>query len=395
MIQFALVLHFYQPPTQSLNLTEEILRTCYLPLCDVLLRQPDANVTLNLSGSLLLQTQRIPGHDFADKIKELASLGKVEFLNSPIYHPLSPLTPPEVLERQLIENEKVLHDFCGVNDFVGIFPPELAIDPDTYEQYQKHGKFVLVDESSVNPNFEISQITSNSNVNARALTEIIRSYPYELDALRFTKFITNQITDGTIICTTDAEVFGHHYQERIHFLRNLLTQKEFQFVKLSEIISNAPTLTPVASTWQTTSDDLRANNPYPYWKSPSNDLQEKYFQLAKMASEALAETKPDSLPSHALHSAERHFDQGISSCHPYWLSNLPWWHPDLAEQGANQLIKCIRTVPINSGFKQNAEKFYHEFLMQLWHHHWSGEIEKKYQEYDQIRSDFLSTLPQI
>lgn len=395
MTPLALVLHFYQPPTQSLNLTEEILRSCYLPLCDLLLEKENARLTINLSGSLLLQTQAIPNHNLADKLRRLADSGKIDFLNSPIYHPISPLTPESVLERQLVESEKVLGNFCGIKKFVGIFPPELAISPKTYQLFEHLGGFVLVDESSVNPNFRIDQITTKGIVNCRCLTELIRSYPQELHASKFTSFVQSQVTadHSPLIVTSDAEVFGHHYRERINFLKDLFDQKQFDFLKLSEIISS--NLSPTASTWQTSSEDLENGNPFPFWRSINNPLQKKYYQLAETAFQFLSEADSKSLPSHVLHSAEQHFDQGVSSCHPYWLSNLPWWHPDLAEKGAQQLIKCIRTVPGNSHKKQEAETFYHTFLMELWHHHWSGEVEKKYVEHDQKRVTFLNSLPKI
>lgn len=400
MTNLALVLHFYQPPTQSLNLTEEILRSCYLPLCDLLLEKQNARLTLNISGSLLLQTQAIQGHELSLKFRRLAESGKIDFLTSPIYHPLSPLTPSEVLERQFVENEKVLENFCGIKNFVGIFPPELAIDQKTYDDFKKLSNFVMLDETSTNPHFEMGKINSSKVLaNCRTLTELIRSYPTELYADKFANFVKSQVDDNQapLICVTDAEVFGHHYRERINFLRDLFDQKQFEFVKLSEVI-NSSTQTPSSitpSTWQTTTEDIKNNDPYPFWNNPSNKLQQKYYQLAQRAWDVLSETKTDEVPSHMLHSAEMHFDQGVSSCHPYWLSNLPWWHPDLAEKGAQQLIKSIRTVPTNPMVKQTAEKFYHELLMELWRHHWSGEVEKKYVEHDQKRLKFLSTLPKI
>ncbi len=395
MTQFALVLHFYQPPTQSLNLTEEILRSCYLRLCDLLLETQNARVTINLSGSLLLQTQAITNHDLSHKFRRLAESGKVEFLNSPVYHPISPLTHPDVLERQLKENQKVLENFCGIKNFVGIFPPELAVNEKTVELFGNLSNFVVIDETSFGKPGAFNYKNTKLMVNSRQLTELIRSYPTELQADRFANFA--QSLESPLICTTDAEVFGHHYQERINFLKDLFGQKQFDFVKLSELNpKDAPENSQiVASTWQTTKKDLENNNPFPYWLNKDNEFQKKYYQLADMAYEALKETRSEKIPSHMVHSAEVHFDKGISSCHPYWLSNLPWWHPDLVESGAKELIRCVRTVPMDPQKKQVAEKFYHEFLLSIWHHQWSGEVEKKYQMFDKMRQDLLRDLPQI
>lgn len=407
MTKLALVLHFYQPPTQSINLTAEILKSCYLPLCDLLLQTPNAKATLNLSGSLLIQTQTIPGHDFATKIKRLHSQGKVEFTTSPIYHPISPLTKPDVLRRQLDENKQLLDNFCGVSDFAAIFPPELAVDATTIKELQSYNLPFLVDESSINMDFNIGKIheqavftfeSTKLFVNSRSLTELVRSYPIELNANNFVTFLLkDQVSHSrSLICTTDAEVFGHHYQERINFLRDLFNDTSIEFIKLSDIKdagSNLDTLH--ASTWQTTGANLKANNPYPYWLDPTNDLQKRYYKLAAMTYEAVNEVRFMNVPTHILHTAETRFDQGISSCHPYWLSNIPWWHPDMVEEGARLLVKAVRTVPIENHRKQKIERFYHEFLMDMWHHHWSGEVERKYLDFDKTRLEFLKTLPRI
>lgn len=391
MVQFALVLHFYQPPTQSLNLTEEILRSCYLPLCNLLLAKENARVSLDFSGSLLLQIQRIPEHELSLKIRQLSETGRVDFLNSPIYHPISPLTPLDVLARQLLENKKVLENFCNVTKFAGIFPPELAIDQKTYDLFRQTEKFVLVDETS-GPGLS----------NNRQLTEIIRSYPTELSASKFTDYVSQSLVpspSSPLVCATDAEIFGHHYSERINFLKDLFDQKQFEFVKLSEIAASPQSLEPrtsiKASSWQTSAEDLKNNNPYSYWKSATNSLQQRYYELANLAYQAISKVDGELKASHVLHSAQTHYDQGISSCHPYWLSNLPWWHPDMVEKGAQQLIKAIRTVPIANQEKHQAETFYHQFLMDLWHHQWSGEVEKKYREFDQNRQKSLENLPQL
>src|SRR3989344_8222974 len=94
MPSWALILHFYQPPSQSLTLTELILRSSYLPFLDLLLTHPEIQMTLNISASLLLQLEQIKDHDFFEKIKALGNRGQIEFLNSAIFHPLLPPTPP-------------------------------------------------------------------------------------------------------------------------------------------------------------------------------------------------------------------------------------------------------------------------------------------------------------
>ena len=79
--------------------------------------------------------------------------------------------------------------------------------------------------------------------------------------------------------------------------------------------------------------------------------------------------------------AEDLMDQAYSSCYLYWLSNWPWWHPDLVGTGARNLIKCVRMSNIDNQMKSKAEEAYHLFLNKMWQYHWSGKVEGKYKEW--------------
>jgi hypothetical protein len=93
--------------------------------------------------------------------------------------------------------------------------------------------------------------------------------------------------------------------------------------------------------------------------------------------------------------AREHLDEGWASCHLYWLSNHPWWHPELVERGANNLIRCFRMLPVTYEEKAEAEKNHHEFLEKMWLYHWSGEVEKNYKLYDVEREKMLKELPEL
>ncbi|MCL4398039.1 hypothetical protein M1403_03395 [Patescibacteria group bacterium] len=382
MRALALLLHFYQPPTQSQTITEQVLRSCYLPLADLLLAHPEARFTLNIAV--------FPSPDFTAKIKLLLDRGQVELTNSPIHHPLLPLLAATEIPQLLEANRARIKEVFGYEPGNLIYLPELGVKPEIYQEN------MIIDESSVNSDFNPDKIPPlPKNVSSRAVSELLRSYPNELTGDIFLKFFEAKTApDQTILAVSDAEVFGHHYTERINLLRELLETKKIKFIKASEIpdSGNASRLTldtVRASTWQTSAADLKNNNPYPLWLSPDNPLQNKYDQLAKLAYQLLQKS-PDSNPP-----AEGHYQQGISSCHYYWLSNWPWWHPDLVELGARELIRCVRSLYIDTALKIPAEKLYHEFLMEMWSYHWSGEVEKKYAAYNQARAKFLDKLPRL
>src|SRR3989344_216114 len=390
MPSWALILHFYQPPSQSLTLTELILRSSYLPFLDLLLTHPEIQMTLNISASLLLQLEQIKDHDFFEKIKALGNRGQIEFLNSAIFHPILPLTPLPVITRQIKENAEIVEKFCHSKPVPGFFPPELAVDEKVLRLISKQMDFTIIDESS--------------------LTELIRGYPTVLHADKLITFINSQISvpkerganlKSPLVSVSDAEVFGHHYSESTNLLRGLFESGGFRFIKATTALENLKSQVSslksslVASSWQTAREDIKAGVPFIFWNNPLNPLQKKYHRLAQMAYKFLKKCSQEESSSHTIHSAEHYFDQGISSCHTYWLSNSPWWHPDLAELGARNLVKTIRTLPVAPSQKLAAERFYHRFMLEVWNRHWSGEVENQYRLYDSTRVQFLNSLPKL
>lgn len=399
MVKMGLVLHLYQPPTQGLTTTEEVLRQCYIPLCDLLLAFPKAKVTINICGSLLENINAIKDHAFIEKMKTLIWRGQVELLNSAMYHPLLPLIHTREIEQQAEINRKMLFDTFQMEPGGGFFPPELAVNNEVIKNL--NSEYVIVDESSIDKNFDLAKLPEKQIfelygkklvVNSRAITNIIRAYPETLTAEKFLKWFLPQASGKTVITVSDAEVFGHHYTERIYFLSELFQGEDIEFVTISEAIrgAKAEKIEEIgASTWQTTSKDLKNDNPFPMWLDAGNNLQRKYHQLAERAYEQLL-ANPDFLGREYVVA---HFHRGVSSCHYYWLSNRPWWHPDLVEAGARELIKCVRGLQPSSGTMRDLESFYHQFIMEVWDYHWSGKVEEAYGEYEKIRKESLKELP--
>lgn len=389
MVKWALVLHFYQPPTQSLVVTESVLRQCYLPLADLLLAYPKAKFSLNIGI--------IPDQAFVEKMKILIGRGQVELLSSPLYHPLLPLITPEEQEKHIKLNREIIEKTFQVEPGEWFYPPELAVNAEIIKSQPK----IIVDESSVTADWSLSKLPEKSfyeglAVNSRAVCEVIRSYPGVLTAEKFLPWF-REITSpglGPVVSVSDAEIFGHHYTERINFLKELFQGSEVQFSKLSDLASESPDKSVkmdqiIASTWQTEHKDILNDNPYPLWLAPDNDRQQKYNQLAVKAYGLLGQAPKD----YHTDEAWTHYHRGISSCHYYWLSNWPWWHPDLVEAGARDLMRSIRGLDVNGELKVEAEKFYHEFLMEMWDYHWSGKVEEKYREFNKVREQLLASLP--
>lgn len=375
MRYWSIVVHFYQPPTQELEITKTILESCYLPLLRLLSEKSGFGLTVNISGSLLLQLKQLGANEFFDLVKKLIDEDKVEILNSLVYHPLMPLTPKNVAIKQIEKNSQILKSLLGVKKTNGFFPPELAIDTTSLNFI--HSNYILVDESAIEVQSKIQNSIAKYGVtymliNNRQVCDLIRSYPDQLSVEAVIDIVKrNCDEEGLIVTANDAELFGHHYSERLQLFADLLDSREIKFIKGFEAtlrFGNQATqvLDIKTSSWQDCEGlDL--------WNK--NALQRKYIKLLKTIYELMSGNLSD--------DADDFFYQGTSSCYLYWLSNWPWWHPDLVESGANQLIKAVRGLQISGEEKIKVNEMYYDFLKEMWQYHWLGMAEVKYKEYDE------------
>lgn len=414
MRNWALFLHFYQPATQNTEITKHVLDVCYLPVLELLLNHPEQHFSINFSGSLLIQLEQLGEKKFFEKVKTLAERGQIELVNSPTHHPLAPLTDWDVVKRQLNYDHDITNGLIQHSLTESLFLPELAIDRNVLKHIadNAHYEWCLIDESSAHPSFENDIISGYRvlkynglylPVASRSLSEILRAYPTWINQHKLVDFIEEQTPDNdTIISANDVELFGHHYSERIHILRKLLEMTDrIKFVTISEAIKHIEPieieldqLTP--SSWQTSKKELDNNTPFERWLSKDNPLQQEYHHLVSTVTKTfLSVDKPIEDTSLIYGSAEKHLDQGTASCHYYWLSNDPWWHPDLVEIGAKELIKVIRTLNLPLEDKQDIEKIYAKLIHDIWQYHWSGEVEKGFKLFSKSRQSIVTTLPDI
>jgi hypothetical protein len=413
MRYWAPLFHFYQPSTQHSELTQHVLESCYIPVTEILLANPRTHITANLSGSLILKLQELKAERFFTNVKELLQRGQIELVNSPMYHPLIPLSPYPAIQRQLKKNQEILTFHFQQDQFAGVFPPELAVTNEVLSNLATEFSWCIIDESSINRQFDLQTILSdqlyqreNSTliVSSRAITETIRAYPSQINSSSLINFFQQTPEQQVIFSAHDVEVFGHHYEERIHLFEELVKSEQLTCITISEGIERSqatrkPIESITASSWQTNPAQLEQNNPFPMWYSPENHLQTLYSQLMALSYEAFSVApKPENdvgLLFQSAQSAQNHYDQGIASCYPYWLSNRPWWHPELVESGARHLMKAIRTLPVDRKTKQDGENLYVQLIHDLWEFHWSGQVEENFKNYERERQERLKLLPNV
>ncbi|NTV30781.1 hypothetical protein HGA91_02265 [candidate division WWE3 bacterium] len=412
MLTWSPILHFYQPPTQDIGITQQVLRSNYLPILKAIQQHPDVHLTINITGSLTLQLQELDANDFFDLMKELTGREQIEILSTPLYHPLLPLIPPSVGLRQIEYNAQITRQFYNTETISGIYPPELAITTSVLDCLIDKFDFCIVSESSINPDYNLIEFPKHPILNFNGLTliqstqgvtEVLRSHRERINADKFVEFLSQgKSNDLPIISVNDVELFGHHYQGRLDFFIELMNRKDLQIRKVTEAITQIQQIPTIErkdiypGTWETTYEQHKRHDYFPTWFAQDNRLQELYIRLMRLVEQGFHEIpRPDNDINLIYSSAERHFDRGISSCHLFWLSNYPWWHPDLAEAGAQELIRSMRSLPGTIELKRETEVLFSEFIKELWLYHWSGKIEEGYEKFDKDRSDFYAKLPHL
>ena len=124
-------LHIYQPPTQKPYWINRITEESYRKIFRLLLENPDAKITMNISGVLLEFFDKYGHTDVIEMIKKLLLSGQLELTGSAKYHPLLPFLPEEEIIRQVKLNEETLRHYFGPQlKLQGFFPPEMGFSPE-------------------------------------------------------------------------------------------------------------------------------------------------------------------------------------------------------------------------------------------------------------------------
>lgn len=363
-------------------------------------------MTINLSGGLIEQLEKIHHKEFFERLRVLVKSGQVELLQTPAYHHLLPLVSKQMAERQIEQNRELLWRTMKVKPGRGLFAPELAVDGSVLTLANESGWYILVDQTAVEAKINYDKIRTNPIgekngttlvVNSRVLCDIVRAYPRRLMGGALEKFVEQRTAeDGGIVTVVDVELFGHHYQERLEVLKQLIKSELFKFVTAQELLEKTPPVEIkkfVASSWQYPIAKGR-HKAFALWINKHNMLQQAYLSLAKYANN-LYTYSIHKCSEEAKMQATAHLDKGYSSCNFYWLSNQPWWHPDLVQKGAEQLVRCIRTLPISFAQKRKGERMYFSLCQNIWLYHWSGKVDKQYKWYDKKREELLAKLPML
>jgi hypothetical protein len=416
VIYWAPLLHFYQPPTQLHWVLDKVCNESYRPLVKIFRDIPSAKVTVNINGVL---TELLWDHGKRDIIRGLARLaenGQLEFTGSGKYHPILPLIPQDEMKRQIILNSQTnRHMFGKVFSPKGFFPPEMGYSREIVKPVTETGhRWFLLSGVACPvdwPMDVIHEVSLNGEKVAVFFRDDILSNKisfHGLDAQGFLEHLAQlkgDREDTYVITAMDAETFGHHiknweklfleevYQalepteplgrgvQQLQLLadehRDILglvekaEAREIEVVTISDLLDIFPrgsSIEPKPSSWSTTGEDLDANNPYPLWADPNNQihqLQWEHMNICIDMVEKAMEGADNETSKYYAGIARGLLDRALHSDQFWWASRRPMWDINLINRGLMQQTEVLlnaykATKTSGAGDEEKAECYYRE-----------------------------------
>lgn len=373
--------HFYQPPTADKETVIEATEQSYIRIINALKRNSNIKFTFNITGSLLEHWQQLGYTRLIEDIRGLNRAGQIELTSSAAFHPILPLLPLTEGERQIKLNAQLLKKYFGPKlKLAGFFIPEATYDKKVAKTIKEHGfEWSIFDEitayGKINGlDFSKAYIDKDSG-----LKLCFRSRRLSRSYVPHTIFdIIKDRLSRVIITATDAELYGLRHNDISGSFEKLLKKSELETLTVSEYLHGLlaeEIITPVASSWESTPEELASRSPYHLWHDKKNKIQVKLWVLANLAIKIVNKYKND--VNYAW--ARQHLDKGLASCTFWWASARDFrlfgpmsWNPDEIERGVNELIRSIRALDDTTtrATKIRAEKLYIKIKKLIWQKHW-------------------------
>lgn len=359
-LKIGLLLHFYQPWWQFPAVLQKIANQCYEPILRLINRTDGFCFTANINLSLL----ELLESNFSDVItgfREAANKGKLELMGSPAQHPIFPLIPEFLQRAQIEDDEKRKESQFGLKrNCRGFYLPEMAFSRNNLgllKQYEYRWS-VIDDEPfrSVHGYVPFDHIITwngfRTYMRSNLWSNRISSCRYSFNDIR--SMMDCELPSWTgnapayIIIAVDAETFGHHCGCLVdNFLEPMLNEWKDKIVPIESLGQSFPVRSKAYlpdSSWSTSADDIRKNDPYPLWNSRFNIYHSTLWKLVNMTLGYSPNCQQDCLKM-------------TSSCHWWWISGRPHWEPEFMKFGAKKAVGVIKQYGSATEIKE-AEKLY-------------------------------------
>jgi len=300
-VEIAILLHLYQPVTQSEETFREVYKSSYLPLLAKIGRLKNFHISLDLPLSLLEQMDRYGYREWISDVKDLVKMGKVELVGSAAYHPILPKLSRSLVERQIILNEYGLGYYLGdhqnlegtsalmIKNIRGFFPPEMAVDENVVSVVDSLGySWMIVDETALPEKFKYEKNSGVYSFKDYKLKLIVRnrafsnilSFKRDTDMTEIQEFIDrmSKCENDSFVVVLDGEFFGHHFEQGFLVLENLfnyLRSIDSDVVTVSDYLEDRPSRyikSLNVSSWGASEEDMAKGDIYPMWDGLGNEI---------------------------------------------------------------------------------------------------------------------------
>lgn len=378
MITWINFLHLYQPPTQSKEVIDQVVRESYALLPKLMRCYPRSRFTVNFSGSLLELLETFGYHELLSEYRELVIEGRIELVGSAMYHPILALLPEEEIRRQIMLHEEINHKIFGVAyQPRGFFIPEMTYSKKVADVVRSLGfEWLILDDF----HFPKDKPTSDKRyvIADNGLRVLFRNRSFSKTfPPEFILKHRREIDGQAIIIAHDGELYGHWHKDDKGYYKRAFTDSDITMTTVSEYLSNLKQeviVVPRESSWESLEEELQTQNPFILWNASDNAIHQSLWRFTLFVIKIVNAHPNDT--NYTL--ARRHADRGLASCAWWWATRAQLvttspvcWNPTEIEKGARELSMAIRSIeklPFKT--RLQGEVMYARLTRRIWETHW-------------------------
>ncbi len=373
-------LHLYQPANLEPELIAGAVAKSYRRLVQLLEKKNNLKMTMNISACLIERLEEGGYIDLIKRIKVLVDSQRVELVGSAAFHGFLPNLPEDEIIWQIEYQEKILKKYFKLENIKGFFIPEMAYHPKVAKIVaQRNYQWLILDEISAAEKIDYNYIYKDKDSGLQIIfrqREYSNAYPPDkINVLRRQKNVPK-----AIVTAADGELYGLRHLDPQAQLEKIVFWSSLKTATISEYIeANLEFVKEIKlrkSSWESTEEELRANNPYILWDDPKNKIQQDLWRLTNLAL-SMKEKYPQ---DNNVTWARWHLSRGLASCWFWWASAYDFthnygplaWSPDQIEKGINDLLRSIRCYQNKDSKKEKiiAEKLVANLRQDIWLKHW-------------------------
>jgi hypothetical protein len=367
-----ILFHFYQPPIQKTDILEEVIRDSYEPFLDMLNSLDNINVLANIQGCLIDRLLSSNRRDIIDKMKNLVISNKMQVTESLKYHAIAPYIPEELFDQQVLLNRETIHANLGINPINLFYPPELFINSDIINR--------------LSSKFGINNVVSSKNINLKVIEEkgldkgyvyrdsnlVIRddylstlfTLPLDFNTDDINEFISKYIfTKDLTFLVFDVELFGHHFKNRLNFIKEFLVNYKDLIVPFSKSMLSSDKVvfdSVNESSWE--SEIVKRKLFDKRWKYKSNPIHMYHWKLYNLVLKGI---KHSENLNYDVSFLKEKINFWSYSCQFWWASAYPFWHPGNVMEGASGILSLFYQIPDKGFFDKYKSKtlFYYSKIV--------------------------------